>query len=102
MNGIGFIQDVTSGSPVPSSMFDISAVSINEQFSPLIGVDVTLLNNMSAKLEYKKSRVMNLSMSAVQLVETNSDDLVLGVGYKLTNVKLLVLASEPQRAEKDV
>ena len=88
MNGIGFIQDVTSGSPVPSSMFDISAVSINEQFSPLIGVDVTLLNNMSAKLEYKKSRVMNLSMSAVQLVETNSDDLVLGVGYKLTNVKL--------------
>ena len=88
MNGLGFIQDVTSGSPVPSSMFDISAVSINEQFSPLIGVDVTLLNNMTAKLQYNKSRVMNLSMSAVQLVETNSDDIVLGVGYKLTNVKL--------------
>ena len=48
--GLGFIQDITTGSPIPSSMFDISAVSINEQFSPLIGVDVTLLNNMTLKL----------------------------------------------------
>ena len=88
MNGLGFISDVTTGSPMPSSMFDISAVSINEQFSPLIGVDVTLLNNMTMKLQYNKSRVMNLSMSSVQLVETNSDDIVFGVGYKLTNVKL--------------
>ena len=95
MNSLGFIQDVTTGSPMPSSMFDISAVSINEQFSPLIGVDVTLLNNMTAKLEYKKSRVMNLSMSAVQLVETNSDDIVLGVGYKMTNVKLFGVGKRP-------
>ena len=88
MNGLGFIQDVTTGNPVPSSMFDISAVSINEQFAPLIGVDVTLLNNITAKAEYRKSRVMNLSMSAIQLVETTSNDIVLGVGYKLTNLKL--------------
>ena len=88
MNGLGFIQDVTTGNPVPSSMFDISAVSINEQFSPLFGVDVTLLNNMTAKVEYKKSRVLNLSMSAIQLVETTSDDIVLGMGYKIVNVKL--------------
>ena len=95
MNGLGFISDVTTGSPVPSSMFDISAVSINEQFSPLIGVDVTLLNNMTMKLQYNKSRVMNLSMTSVQLVETNSDDIVFGVGYKLTNVKLFGLGKRP-------
>ena len=88
MNGLGFISDVTTGSPIPSSMFDISAVSINEQFSPLIGVDVTLLNNMTMKVQYNKSRVMNLSMTSVQLVETNSDDIVFGVGYKITNLKL--------------
>ena len=98
MNGLGFIQDVTTGSPVPSSMFDISAVSINEQFSPLIGVDVTLLNNMTMKLEYKKSRVMNLSMTSVQLVETNSDDIVLGLGYKMTNVKLFGVGKRPAAA----
>ena len=95
MNGLGFVQDVTTGSPVPSSMFDISAVSINEQFSPLIGVDVTLLNNMTCKLEYRKSRVMNLSMTSVQLVETNSDDIVVGLGYKMTNVKLFGVGKRP-------
>ena len=95
MNGLGFIQDITTGNPIPSSMFDISAVSINEQFSPLIGVDVTLLNNMTAKFEYKKSRVMNLSMTSVQLVETNSDDIVFGLGYKLTNVKLFGVSKRP-------
>ena len=88
MNGLGFISDVTTGNPIPSSMFDISAVSINEQFSPLIGIDVTLLNNMTMKVQYNKSRVMNLSMTSVQLVETNSDDIVFGVGYKITNLKL--------------
>ena len=100
MNGLGFIQDITTGSPIPSSMFDISAVSINEQFSPLIGVDVTMLNNMTLKLQYNKSRVMNLSMSSVQLVETNSDDIVFGVGYKLTNVKLFGVDKRPTMGGK--
>ena len=100
MNGLGFIQDITTGSPIPSSMFDISAVSINEQFSPLIGVDVTMLNNMTLKLQYNKSRVMNLSMSSVQLVETNSDDIVFGVGYKLTNVKLFGVGKRPTMGGK--
>ena len=89
MNDLGFVEDVVSGNPIPSSMFDISSVSINEQFSPLIGVDVTMLNNLTAKLEYKKTRVMNLSMTAVQLVETCSDDIVVGFGYKITNLKIL-------------
>ena len=32
MNGFGFVQDVTTGNPVPSCMYDISTVSINESF----------------------------------------------------------------------
>ena len=89
MNGLGFIEDVTTGNPIPSSMFDISAVSINEQFAPLIGIDVTTPNNLTAKLEYKKSRVLNLSLTAVQLVETCSDDIVVGMGYKVVGLKML-------------
>jgi len=89
MNGLGFIEDVTTGNPIPSSMFDISSVSINEQFSPLIGIDVTTPDNLTAKLEYKKTRVMNLSLTAVQLVETCSDDVVVGLGYKVVGLKLL-------------
>lgn len=88
MGDLGFIEDVTTGNPIPSSMFDVGSVSINEQFSPLLGMDVTMLNNLTAKLEYKKTRVMNLSMTAVQLVETGSDDIVVGLGYKIVGLKL--------------
>ena len=41
MDGYGFVEDVQTGLPTPSSMYDISTVSINEQFSPLIGIDMT-------------------------------------------------------------
>lgn len=89
MGDIGFIQDVTDDTKyIPSSIYDISTVSINEQFSPLIGVDMTFNNNITAKVEYKKTRVMTLSMAANQLVETGSNDFVVGLGYKIANLKL--------------
>ena len=87
-NGLGFVTDATSGNPVPSSMFNISAVSINESFSPLLGLDVTFLNNLTAKLEYRTTRVLNLSMTSVQLNESTSNDLVIGAGYKVNNFNL--------------
>lgn len=88
MNGRGFIEDVTSGNPIPSTMFNISSVSINESFSPLAGVDMTFKNNISARFEYRKTRVLTLSTTAVQLVETSSDDITAGAGYKITGLKL--------------
>lgn len=88
MGGLGFINDVTTGQPIPSSKFDISSVSINESFSPLIGIDMTFMNNVSTKVEYRKTRVLNLSMTSQQLTETRSNDFVIGAGYKITGVDL--------------
>ena len=85
MNGLGFITDATTGNPVPSSMYNVSTVSINESFSPLLGIDVTFLNNLTCKLEYRSTRVLNLSMTSVQINETSSYDWVLGMGYKINN-----------------
>ena len=85
MDGLGFITDATTGNPVPSSMFNISTVSINESFSPLIGIDVTLQNNLTCKLEYKSTRVINLSTTSVQLSENTSRDWVIGMGYKIND-----------------
>ena len=89
MNGLGFISDITSGNPIPNSMFNVSQVSINEAFSPLLGIDVTLHNNMTLKAEYRSTRVMNLSMTSVQLTETTSKDWVFGFGYKIQDFNLL-------------
>ena len=88
MGGIGFINDVATGNPVPSCPFDISTVSINEAFSPLIGVDMTFHNGMTAKVEYRKTRVINLSMTSQQVNETSSNDFVIGMGYKIADVNL--------------
>ncbi|MCQ2073721.1 MAG: cell surface protein SprA [Bacteroidaceae bacterium] len=89
MDGIGFIQDISTGNPIPSSMYDISSVSINESFSPLVGVNMTMNNGVTAKVEIRKTRVMNLSMAAIQMSETTSDDIVVGAGYKIVNLKML-------------
>ena len=88
MNGLGFIADATTGNPIPSSMYNISQVSINEAFSPLLGIDLTLQNNLTARLEYRQTRVLSLSMTSVQLNEASSKDWVVGVGYRINDFNL--------------
>ena len=86
--GLGFISDATTGMPTPSSMYNVSTVSINESFSPLLGVDMTFNNNLTCKLEYKTIRTLNLSMTSVQINESSSHDWVVGMGYTVSNFNL--------------
>ena len=88
MGDLGFTIDQASGMLQPSSMYNVSTVSINEAFSPLIGVDATLQNDLTAKLEYRTTRVLNLSMTSVQINEARSNDIVLGAGYKIRDFNL--------------
>ena len=87
-NGLGFSQNTTTGEYQPSSMYDISSVSINESFAPLMGLNMTFNNNMTLKMEYRTTRVLNLSLTSAQLNETGSNDLVIGWGYKINDFKL--------------
>ena len=88
MGDLGFTTDQATGMLQPSSMYNVSTVSINEAFSPLIGVDATLQNDLTAKLEYRTTRVLNLSMTSVQINEARSNDIVLGAGYKIRDFNL--------------
>lgn len=96
MNDWGFIEDVQTGNPIPSSMYDVSSASINEQFGPLLGVDMTFKNGLTSKLEYRTTRVLTLSMAANQVVENGSNDVVIGMGYKIVGLNLF-----PPRNSKD-
>ena len=96
MGDLGFISS-TDGSLTPSSMYNISTVSIKEDFSPLLGVDVTMKNNMTVKLEYRTTRVLNLSMTSVQLNESRSNDWVIGLGYKISDFKFNLFSSKSKR-----
>ena len=88
MDGFGFVSDVATGNPIPSGMYDVSTVSINESFAPLAGVDMTFHNNLTAKVEYRKTRVLTLSMTSQQITETRSNDFVIGMGYKIVGLNL--------------
>ena len=99
MGDLGFVQ-AADGSYSPSSRFNISTVSINEAFSPLLGLDVTLNNNLTAKVEYKTTRVLNLSMTSVQINEALSKDWVVGLGYKISNFNIFGSGSRKAKGSK--
>ena len=99
MNGLGFVSEATTGNPSPSSMFNISQVSINESFSPLLGMDVTFNNNMTVKAEYRQTRVLNLSMTSVQLNEALSKDWVIGMGYRINNFDVFGWGAKASRSK---
>jgi cell surface protein SprA len=88
MGGLGFTTEQSTGMLLPSSKYNVSTVSINESFSPLLGVDATFQNDMTAKLEYRTTRVLNLSMTSVQINESRSNDWVIGLAYKLKDFNL--------------
>ncbi len=66
----------------------ISTVSISEQFGPLLGVDVTLENNMIFKVEYKKDRNASLSLTNAQITEIKGNEWSVGTGYKFRQVRV--------------
>ena len=65
---------------------EIGQVSITEQFSPLIGFDMTMNNSLLVKFEWKKSRNLSLSFANNQLTEITSNEYVIGAGYRIKDV----------------
>ena len=96
MGDLGFIK-ASDGSYTPSSMYNISTVSINEAFSPLLGIDMTLQNNLTFKIEYKTTRVLNLSTTSVQINEALSKDWVIGMGYKISNLNIFGMGNSSRK-----
>lgn len=84
---LGFMENTITDSYQPSSMYNISTVSINESFTPLAGLKLTFMNNMTLNLEYRTTRAITLSMTSAQVNETSSKDMVVGWGYKIADFK---------------
>ncbi|BEH00546.1 cell surface protein SprA [Bacteroides sedimenti] len=102
MDNLGFIEDTQTGNPIPSAVFDIGTVSINEQFAPLFGVNMTFNNGITSHVEYKKTRILTLSMTANQIVETLSKDMVFGMGYKIVDLKLFGAGKSKNKVSNDL
>ncbi|MCF8245667.1 MAG: cell surface protein SprA [Saprospiraceae bacterium] len=71
------------------SRFEVPDIQIDEQFSPLLGIDVRLKNGMSFKTEYKNSRQLRLELIGTgRLRETKAEEYTVNFGYKLKDTKL--------------
>lgn len=82
--------------------YDIAAMNITEQFSPLLGIDVTMNNNVSSRLEYKKARNLTFSFANNQLTEIKTDEFILGLGYKIKDVSFSFVGSGGRGSKKKV
>lgn len=83
----GDIRDV-NGDFLPE--IQILQVGISEQFSPLFKVDVTMNNSITANVEFKRDRTLNLSFANNQLTEIKGNEIIVGGGYRIPNVKFKV------------
>ena len=86
---VGFVRDVTTDNPIPSSAYDISSVTLTENFSPLIGLNMTMKNSLSAKVEYRKQRNISLNVNSVQITEGHTDEFVIGAGYTIKDLNFI-------------
>jgi cell surface protein SprA len=84
-DGLGFIENIASSNPYPSSPYDITTVSISEAFNPLFGISATFLNNVALTFEYKTTRNVNLNVSSYQIGEIFKTDFTFGTGYRFEN-----------------
>ncbi len=62
-------------------------VNLVEQFNPLIKVDFELKNSLQLSAEIRKDRALSLSLDNNLLTETSGDEWIVGMGYRIKNVK---------------
>lgn len=74
--------------------YEIPQVIINEQMQPLLGIDVRMKNDMTFKVDFKKSRTLALSLVDYQLAESQSSGYTFGFGYRIKNVKIGFLSGK--------
>ena len=100
-DGFGFVRDVTSGNPIPSSRYDISSVSINESFAPFLSLDMAMKNSFTGKVEYRRQRNLTLNLTSYQLVESTNDEWVVGLGYVVKDFDIVLKLKNKSKTVKN-
>ncbi|MFO7941011.1 MAG: cell surface protein SprA [Bacteroidales bacterium] len=85
-DGFSYIRDLQSNF---IAEYEINAVSINEQFSPLINLDMTWNNNLTTRFEVKKSRTLTFTFSNNQLSEVRNEEYGVSLGYRFDDLDLI-------------
>lgn len=81
-------------------LYEANSVSINEQFNPLINVDMIWKNNFSTSFEIKRTRNLILSLSNTQLTEVASNEMIFGLGYRFDDFGMIIGSGSKQKKFK--
>lgn len=68
--------------------YTFAQVGYVESFSPLIGIDVTMRNNMQFGIQYNRTRMMVLGLVNQTLTEDANTEYVVRLGYIVRNFRL--------------
>ncbi len=96
-SGISRIRDLQNNF---IQQYQINVVSINEQFSPLINIDLNWINSLTTRFEWKKSRTVSLNLASNQIADARINELIFGAGYRFDNVQIILKTGGGQRALK--
>jgi cell surface protein SprA len=87
LDGLGYVRDFQDNY-VPQ--LQMNTVSIREDINPLLGFDGTWTNNLITRFEFRKSRILVLSLANNQLTESLNNELIIGAGYRFNEVPLKI------------
>ena len=80
--------DTTGGSNNYIPFFLVPNITIQEQFAPLFGIDMTFTNQLNLKFNYMKQRQLSLSLIDYQLSEVRTSEITFGGGFRKRGLKL--------------
>jgi cell surface protein SprA len=69
--------------------FLVPNITISEEFSPLFSLDMTFTNQLTARVEYRKTRQLSLSLVDYQLAENRSTELTVGADWRIKGMPLI-------------
>jgi cell surface protein SprA len=95
--GINRIRDMQNNY---IQQYEINVVTISEQFSPLINIDMNWKNSLTTRFEWKKSRTVSLNLTSNQIADARINELIFGAGYRFDNVQIILRTGGGQRALK--
>ncbi|MBN2867237.1 MAG: cell surface protein SprA, partial [Flavobacteriaceae bacterium] len=76
----------------------LSGVTLTEMFSPLFRFDMEMKNSVRVLLEMKKDRMLSLSFDNNLMTEIAGNEYVVGLGYRLKDVRIKSKLAGPRRS----
>lgn len=88
------IKDINEITKNVYSQYDVSSVSIEERFNPLINIDMVWNNSFTTRFEVNRTRSLALSITNSQLAENSSNEFIVGLGYRFKHLPIIIKQTE--------